>query len=415
MFDRRICRFEWVVVAWWLIVQPAVGVTIHIDYSYDTNHFFGSGNPQGAAAGSQAKASVEAAASFYSSILTDSFSSITVPQSYPSTAPGSNGVYHWDWQEQFPNPSSNSGTQVNVQNPNVGSDQYVVYVGGSSLTGGEAGRGGPGGYTYSTSITGTDSFTTSDNVYISATTASFTTAITTRGQQDSKFSRWGGAITFDNDSSSTWFFDQTGTPAGNVIDFYSVALHELAHTIGFGASSDWQALVSGTNFVGGNAITQNGGSAVPLSADLSHWANGKTSVIYGSSTPQETLMDPDLTNGTRKRLTELDAAALKDIGWSLAPAPANLGDYNNNGFVDAPDYVLWRKYVGQSVSLPNRGAAGTITLADYNVWRTNFGKTAFGSGSGALVAGGAVPEPATRFLAVVFGLIALTVKRRRYR
>ncbi|HVT26433.1 MAG TPA: matrixin family metalloprotease, partial [Lacipirellulaceae bacterium] len=271
---------------------------------------------------------------------------------------------------------------------------------------------GPGGYTYSTYVTGTNSFTQSDSDYIAATTASFTTAITTRGQE-SKFSRWGGAITFDNDGSSTWYFDKTGTPSGNVIDFYSVALHELAHAIGFGTSSDWQSLVSGTQFVGDTAITNHGGTAVPLSADLGHWANGTTSVIYGTSTPQETLMDPSLTNGTRKRLTELDAAALEDIGWSLAPAPVNFGDYNDNGFVDTADYILWGKYLGQSVSLPNRGAAGTISLADYNVWRMNFGKTGFGSGS--LLTGGAVPEPATGFLAMVYGLIVWSVQRRRFR
>ena len=32
-------------------------------------------------------------------------------------------------------------------------------------------------------------------------------------------------------------------------------------------------------------------------------------------------MDPDLLNGTRKQLTALDAAGLKDIGWSLGAVP----------------------------------------------------------------------------------------------
>ncbi|HEY3392044.1 MAG TPA: LamG-like jellyroll fold domain-containing protein, partial [Lacipirellulaceae bacterium] len=55
------------------------------------------------------------------------------------------------------------------------------------------------------------------------------------------------------------------------------------------------------------------------------------------------------------------------------------GDYNQNGRVDAADYVLWRK---------NPAAFGG-TPAGYNTWRTNFGRTS-GSGAGSATA---VPEP----------------------
>jgi len=56
------------------------------------------------------------------------------------------------------------------------------------------------------------------------------------------------------------------------------------------------------------------------------------------------------------------------------------GDYNDDGTVDAADYVVWRKD-------PNR------TPAQYELWRSHFGQTA-GSGAGA-TANVAVPEPAT--------------------
>ena len=80
-----------------------------------------------------------------------------------------------------------------------------------------------------------------------------------------------------------------------------------------------------------------------LPPDRAHWANGTQSVVYGGSTAQEAAMDPDLQNGTRKRFTELDAAAMKDIGWEVDRRCAGLdGDYNNNGIVDAADYVVWR-------------------------------------------------------------------------
>ena len=47
---------------------------------------------------------------------------------------------------------------------------------------------------------------------------------------------------------------------------------------------------------------------------------------------------------------------------SVAGVP---GDYNANNVVDAGDYVLWRKYSGQSVTLPNDSTPGTVTPADY--------------------------------------------------
>jgi hypothetical protein len=78
------------------------------------------------------------------------------------------------------------------------------------------------------------------------------------------------------------------------------------------------------------------------------------------------------------------------INNDLPPLPALNGDYNDNGTVDAADYVLWRDNVGTSVVLPNDPLGGPIGQAHYNQWRANFGATA-GSGSAVLAAG--VPEP----------------------
>jgi hypothetical protein len=52
------------------------------------------------------------------------------------------------------------------------------------------------------------------------------------------------------------------------------------------------------------------------------------------------------------------------------------GDYNNNGTVDAADYVVWRRNLNQSVTLPNDPTPGTVDANDYNVWRTNFDNSA---------------------------------------
>jgi hypothetical protein len=68
------------------------------------------------------------------------------------------------------------------------------------------------------------------------------------------------------------------------------------------------------------------------------------------------------------------------------------GDYNNDGAVNAADYVVWRKNIG--------------TQDGYNLWRTNFGRT---SGSGSL-AGGAIPEPS--LLAMLIAVAAAGFMRR---
>ena len=91
-------------------------------------------------------------------------------------------------------------------------------------------------------------------------------------------------------------------------------------------------------------------------------------------------------------------------------SPAGVpGDYNNNGTVDAADYVVWRKNNNTATTLPNDSTPGT-SPADYTVWRSHFGQPP-GSGSGA-IANAAVPEPAT-FLLLMFGVAGWCLRRRR--
>jgi hypothetical protein len=80
------------------------------------------------------------------------------------------------------------------------------------------------------------------------------------------------------------------------------------------------------------------------------------------------------------------------------------GDYNDNGVVDAADYVLWRKGgpLQFEVDTP-----GTVNAADYTAWRARFGKTTAGAGSGSVMIT-EVPEPTT-LMFVVLGLLAIPV------
>ena len=79
--------------------------------------------------------------------------------------------------------------------------------------------------------------------------------------------------------------------------------------------------------------------------------------------------------------------------------PSLPGDFNQNGVVDAADYVMWRN-----------GDSSDDTQAGYDTWRAHFGQTA-GNGSGA-IASAAVPEPA---IPTILILAAAGWHSRRYR
>jgi hypothetical protein len=107
-----------------------------------------------------------------------------------------------------------------------------------------------------------------------------------------------------------------------------------------------------------------------------------------------------------------DGPTSRTFSFSLKISPAGVpGDYNNNGVVDAADYVLWRKGVQplqNEVAVP----IGTTDGADFTAWRARFGNT---SGSGAMFEITAVPE-ATSLVLAVLGLLAIPIfPRSRWR
>jgi T5SS/PEP-CTERM-associated repeat protein len=82
-------------------------------------------------------------------------------------------------------------------------------------------------------------------------------------------------------------------------------------------------------------------------------------------------------------------------------APLLTGDYNQNGAVDAADFVVWRENEGTNNPLPNDPLGGTIGPAQYNQWRANFGEVASGSGQ---VENSAVPEASALSLSYLAAL-----------
>jgi hypothetical protein len=391
------------------LIRPVYGVNLIIDYAYDTSDFFGAGNPSGAAAGAKAQAALEAAADYYSTILTDTFSAIQTPPNFQSSQ--FDGVAFWDWTMNFSHPAT--GGTVTLQNQSIPADEYRIYAGARSISGTTLGIGGPGGFGWSSNNNG-GGFTQAEINQLNQTTQSFSAAVEDRGES-SGFARWGGAITFDSDVSTTWHYDHTTSPTAGSSDFYSVIIHELGHALGLGVSDEWKAFSLTANFTG-PAATSNYGGNPPLSPSVGgvrgHWASGTMSKIFGTNTTQEAAMDPEVTNGTRKVFTSLDAAALTDIGWSVtAPPPPiyNPADFNEDTFVNAADLAMWKGAFGLNA---NGDADGDNDSdgADFLVWQRNFGATSsLPAGAGTFAA---VPEPGAA-LAAIIGAMTLAASRRR--
>jgi hypothetical protein len=352
---------------------PARAISITIDYSFDSSNFFGAGNPQGAAAGLQARSVLGAAASFYSSLLTDSLSVVQTPAPFHSSS--FDGVVAWNWDAIIENPAT--GAQVSLPNLTIPANQYRIYVGARTLSGSEAGHGGPGGFDFTSDPSG--GFSQPEIDQLDQIEAEFENEVEHR-DQPTGFADWGGAIAFG--SNTAWHFDANTLPTNSETDFYSVALHELGHTLGIGGSDEWNALLNNSNpanplFTGAAAEAAFGGP-VPESLGHDHFKDGTTSNVYGTSIGQIAVMTPTLINGTRRKATKLDMAALTDVGWSVAAPPVLTGDYNSNGIVDAADYTVWRDTLGSTTDLrangDNTGAsAGKIDTADYLAWKSNLG------------------------------------------
>ena len=115
----------------------------------------------------------------------------------------------------------------------------------------------------------------------------------------------------------------------------------------------------------------------------------------------------------RRGMHVLYSTGGKNVYYAFQPAVAALaGDYDQNGVVDAADYIVWRKVLGSSVpasgSSADGDADGHITQADYDIWRANFGRSSLTGAAASLAAGGSfesVPEPNGAALAIA----ALTI------
>ena len=264
-----------------ITATPAnANIDIVFDYSHNTSAFFTNN--------ALSKSLLDAAASVFETRITDTLGAID--------SSGRN-----DFELIFQNPSNAS--LVNIPNSDIGINEIRIYIGAENLGTSTLGQGGPGGY----SASGSPAFLTSIN----------------RGQTNvtgvlaTDFSPGGGSISF-NSAFSSWFFDASLATSTDIAgyDFYSVALHEISHVLGFGTAESWNDHVVG--ICSQEPCSLNGKPLAP--GDKAHWAQGATSTINGLGS-FEVAMDPALLNNKRKELTDQDWAGLSTIGWQVAAVP----------------------------------------------------------------------------------------------
>ena len=269
--------------------RALLAVNIVFDYRFDTTRFF---NESGR------KSILNLAAQSYERRINDRLDAIT---------PGGTNT----WAARITHPAT--GNRVEVDNLRVPQDQIIVFAGSRRLPGETLAFGSTGGR----SLPGT------------ATDPNFRNAVLNRGQpgveNGTDFASWGGAITFD--PSRNWHFGTTESGLESTeFDFYSTAVHELGHVLGFGLVDSWDRYVSGNTFRGPASRAANGGN-VPLQGDH-HWA---ASV---ESDGRSTIFAPSLPRGTRTQLTTLDWAGMQDIGWQVGARTRLSASFSPNSFAE---------------------------------------------------------------------------------
>ncbi len=311
-----------------LAASSAHAINIVVDYGFDTNNFFDT---------QEKKDAMQAVADRYSAVITSSLLAVgpggTATGTRPSwrigfTHPGTGAAYQLSTAADSTSDPL-GGTANEYGFAGLAADQWIVFAGGRSLPGAAVG--------------GTDTGLNYTNTYTDLDGPLHRGLVSeTLSDSGRDLPSWGGSLAFDTGTS--WHFDLNSTAGASDLDFYSIALRELGRALGLASTWNQWADNGAGLYIGTEAIAaynaDNGTSLPTLSlagAINENWMEGAyDSFVFRDGNPntmgtvpndtmQDLLMEP-LSNfgGSQNRLelTNVDVAALEDIGWSVIPEPS---------------------------------------------------------------------------------------------
>ncbi len=318
------------------LAVPSRGITVNLSYQDDSDTFF---TPL-------ARSTLLKAASDVSFAVTTSLSALN-QSSYSGTNGSTTATVDWSFRYSNPNTGANA---PDVTTFDFLADEFRVVVGRRTLGGTTLGRGGPSGAGISLGGSGfenewpgaIDAMEAASNATmprggpaLGLLSGDFQFGATP-GPYDLNYGFAIGALVFDDMTS--WNFSYDTLPTASQNDFYSVAVHEILHSIGLGASRAWDVQKSGTDWMGPEVIAMLGTGINVLDSGEAHIRSGLMGSpiidgVYRSDLTQEAVMDPDITTGTRKYITDLDIAFLNDMGWETVAVPEPSTSLLASGFV----------------------------------------------------------------------------------
>ena len=274
------------------------GLKIHFDYSYDTDGFFDDPSRREA---------LETAASLVNR-YTDNLT--TVEMQVGDT-----------YSEFFQPPNGAQSEFLNAIE--IPEDGVIVYVAGNPVV--------------------TDRLSSVLNYNgLADGSPEFVNAVASRGQTGAlrnpttDYGPLFSGISFNaNPEHVDWHFGvSTDSLDSEQFDFITVAMHALSITLGFvSAPSYLDQSNSLQQFVGSESRAVGSSTNPELLLNDGWWSEETESIWNGDA--QMALLRQGIDPGKRTFLTELDLAALRDIGWEEAMP----GDANRDRLFDSSDFV----------------------------------------------------------------------------